>query len=59
MFFTASVDIESGDAGLTPRYVGNLFPVQLSSSGSSGANVSLVHLAFGAQLLEDITVTVY
>lgn len=53
VFFTASLDIESGDAGLTTHYVGNLFPVQLSSSGSSGVNVSLVHLAFGAQFLED------
>jgi porin len=54
-YFTASFDLGTGNIGLTPDYVGNYFPVQLSSSGDPHPQTRLVHAAFGAQLFGDST----
>ncbi len=51
-FFTASFSYKDGSDSLTPRYVGNQFPVQLPSFDDDGAT-RLVHLAFGQQLFDN------
>ena len=49
-FFKISIDWKHGDGGLTPKYIQNEFPVQLST----GPNATrLVHLAFGQQLFDN------
>ena len=55
LFFIASMDVRAGNSGLTPDYVGNFFPVQLSSSASSAAEVRLVNLALGARIFDHTT----
>jgi porin len=52
-YFTASFDLETGNLGLSPNYVDNYFPVQLSSSDEPHPQTKLVHAAFGAQLFDD------
>ncbi|MEJ8573989.1 carbohydrate porin [Microbaculum marinum] len=52
-YFTASFSLETGNVGLTPDYVGNYFPVQLSNSGDPFPQTRLVHFAFGTQLLDN------
>ncbi len=54
-YFVASFDVEAGNAGLTPDYVGNYFPVQLSSSDDSRPQTRLVHAALGTQLFDNST----
>ncbi len=54
-YFHASVDLHTGNIGLSPKFVGNRFPVQLSSSSSPGPQFKLVHLAVGAQLFDNTT----
>lgn len=53
LYFIASMHLRAGNSGLTPSYVGNLFPVQLSSSSSSSAELRLVNLALGARLFDN------
>lgn len=52
-YFTASFDLATGNIGLTPDYVDNYFPVQLSSSSDPHPQTRLVHAAFGAQLFDN------
>lgn len=52
LYFIASMNLRAGNSGLTPSHVGNIFPVQLSSSSSSSTELRLVNLALGAQLFD-------
>jgi len=55
IYFTSSFNLGTGNIGLSPNYVGNHFPVQLSSSGEPGPLTRLVHVAVGAQLFDNTT----
>jgi porin len=52
-YFTASFDLETGSIGLTPKYVDNFFPVQVSNSSDPHPQTKLVHLALGTQLFDN------
>ncbi|WP_422002443.1 carbohydrate porin [Reyranella sp.] len=52
-YFTASFDVTTGSPSLTPSYVGNFFPVQLSNSTYPQSQPRLVHAAFGTQLFDN------
>lgn len=53
LFFLASMDLRMGNSGLTPKYVGNFFPVQIHATASSSTELRLVNLALGARLFDD------
>ncbi|MEX3009855.1 carbohydrate porin [Hoeflea sp. TYP-13] len=55
VYFITSTNLQTGNTGLSPNYVGNLYPVQLSSSDAPAPHPSLVHLALGAQIFDDTT----
>ena len=52
-YFNASVGLYTGTTGLSPKFVGNQFPVQLSSSSSPGLQFKLFHLVYGDQLFDN------
>lgn len=52
-YFAASVNLKTGNTGLSPGFIGNQFAVQLSSSSSPGLHFSLVELALGVQIFDN------
>ncbi len=50
-YVTASLSYDSGTTSLTPSHIGNVYPVQLSTSFDKHS-LRLVHLAFGTQLFD-------
>lgn len=51
-YFTASFSYVNPGNSLSPDFIGNQFPVQISSGNPDGA-AQLVHLAFGQQLFDN------
>lgn len=55
MYFATSVVAFDGDESLSANYIGNVFPVQLSSSSDPEPEFYLVHLALGMQFFDNTT----
>lgn len=55
VYLAASVNLQTGNTGLSPAYVDNHFPVQISSSSSPGPHFNLVGLSLGMQILNNTT----